>query len=232
MKHIIKSFLSLILLSFLYLPANAQKDWAQFDKYKNDNEIIKALAEEKRPVAVFMGNSITEGWVLEDPDFFKNNNYIGRGISGQTSYQMLSRFREDVVNLQPQIVVINAGSNDIAENSHPYNEDVTFGNILSMVEIAQANGINVILSSVLPADKFYWNTKLNNVPQKIDSLNHRIKSYALAHNIPYADYNSAMKAEDLSMIKEYSKDGVHPNKAGYTVMETIVSPLLSVVVRE
>ena len=105
-------------------------------------------------VSFYAGNSITEGWVRTHPDFFKTNGYIGRGISGQTSYQFLLRFREDVINLSPALVVINAGTNDVAENTGAYNEDYTFGNIASMAELAKANKIKVILTSVLPAAEF------------------------------------------------------------------------------
>ena len=107
-----------------------------------------------------MGNSITEGWVRTHPDFFKTNGYIGRGIGGQTSYQFLLRFREDVINLSPALVVINAGTNDVAENVGPYNEEYTFGNIISMVELAKANKIKVILTSVLPAATFKWRPEI------------------------------------------------------------------------
>lgn len=124
----------------------------------------KPAKKEKR--VVFLGNSITEGWVRTHPDFFKTNGYIGRGISGQTSYQFLLRFREDVINLSPALVVINAGTNDVAENTNPYNEDYTFGNIVSMVELAKVNKIKVILTSVLPAAAFKWRMEIKDAPQK------------------------------------------------------------------
>lgn len=199
-------------------------DWAQFDKYKLDNDsIIKG----RRPKVVFMGNSITEGWMKEDPEFFIANNFVGRGISGQTSYQMLVRFREDVINLKPEIVVINAGTNDIAENNHPYNENITFGNLISMVELAQANGIKVILTSILPTDKFYWNPSETEIPNKINSLNSRIKNYADERGLPYADYYSKMVGDGGALKKEYSTDGVHPVLLGYKVMEQVIEPVIN-----
>ena len=137
---------------------NAQeKDWANLQRYAQQNaELPKPDKNEKR--VVFMGNSITEGWVNTHPDFFKSNGYIGRGIGGQTSYQFLVRFREDVINLSPALVVINAATNDIAENTGAYHEDRTFGNIVSMVELAKANHIKVILTTTLPDRK---STRLN-----------------------------------------------------------------------
>ena len=143
--------LAVVCLSFSVGEIYAQKhEFADFKRYAKENATLaQPVKKEKR--VVFMGNSITEGWVRTHPDFFKTNGYIGRGISGQTSYQFLLRFREDVINLAPALVVINAGTNDVAENTGPYNEDYTFGNIASMAELAKANKIKVILTSVLPA---------------------------------------------------------------------------------
>ena len=205
---------------------NASKDWAQFSRYRQQNNLIKAQGENSRPDVIFMGNSITEGWVKEDPQFFKENNFEGRGISGQSSYQMLSRFREDVLNLNPKIVLINAGTNDIAENTHEYNEDITFGNIISMVELARVNNIEVVLSSILPADKFYWNENVKDIPEKIISLNSRIQKYAEENGIPFLDYHSQMIGNDFAMKDGFSLDGVHPTIEGYKVMEEIAYPVL------
>ncbi len=154
-----------------FIGINAQeKDWASLQRYAQQNaELPKPEKNEKR--VVFIGNSITEGWVNTHPDFFKNNGYIGRGIGGQTSYQFLVRFREDVINLSPALVVINAATNDIAENTGTYHEDRTFGNIVSMVELAKANHIKVILTTTLPAAGFGWNPSIKDAPQKIASLN-------------------------------------------------------------
>lgn len=144
---------------------NNAHEWANFKRYAQQNAQLIADGTSTGKV-VFMGNSITEGWANQHPDFFEKNGYIGRGIGGQTSYQFLLRFREDVISLSPSIVVINAGTNDVAENTGPYNEDYTFGNIASMVEMAQANGIKVILTSTLPSAKFGWNPKVTDAPQK------------------------------------------------------------------
>ena len=141
-----KAFVILQLMAVLvpFVNVTAQKrDWANLQRYaKSDSVIMRQFNNGKR--VVFMGNSITEGWYRSHPDFFKNNGYIGRGIGGQTSFQFLVRFRQDVINLHPAVVVINAGTNDIAENTQAYNQDYTMGNIMSMVELAKANGINFI----------------------------------------------------------------------------------------
>ena len=202
---------------------NAQeKDWANLQRYAQQNaELPKPDKNEKR--VVFMGNSITEGWVNTHPDFFKSNGYIGRGIGGQTSYQFLVRFREDVINLSPALVVINAATNDIAENTGAYHEDRTFGNIVSMVELAKANHIKVILTTTLPAAAFGWNPAIKDAPQKIQSLNARIEAYAKANKIPFVNYYQPMVVgENKALNPQYTKDGVHPTGEGYEVMETLI----------
>ena len=223
-----KRFLFAITMSASILTANAEKkDWANFARYENDNAQLMAQPASPESV-VFMGNSITDYWPVKHPDFFTDNGYVGRGISGQTSYHFLSRFREDVINLQPKIVVINVATNDIAENSHPYNPDRTFGNIMSMVELARANGIKVVLTTTLPAASFGWNPSIIDAPEKIEALNKRLKAYADEHGIPFADYYSRLLAPDgRSLDKRYSEDGVHPNAAGYTVMEEVITPILN-----
>ncbi len=217
-------------LLFCLSPANmhAQRtDWAGLKRYAQANaELPKPAKHEKR--VVFMGNSITEGWVRTHPEFFKKHGYIGRGISGQTSYQFLVRFRPDVINLSPKLVVINAATNDVAENTDPYNEDYTFSNIVSMVELARANGIKVILTSTLPAAAFGWNASIKDAPQKIAALNARLKKYAKAHKIPYVDYYEKMVAGESGALNPlYTKDGVHPTAEGYTVMEGLIEKAIN-----
>lgn len=224
-------FLSIICYLIICLPnhvcaQNNAQQWGNYSRYAQENSSLR-----KENIAgsrvVFIGNSITEGWVSKHPDFFKSNGYIGRGISGQTSYQFLLRFREDVINLSPKVVVINAATNDIAENTGPYNEDYTFGNIVSMVELAQANHIKVILTTTLPAAAFGWNPAIKDGTRKIKALNERIKNYALMKQIPFADYYSQMvDKSDSSLMSEYSEDGVHPNLAGYKVMEAVIKPII------
>lgn len=181
-------------------------------------------SRQRRKKELFLwGNSITEGWIRTHPDFFKSNGYISRGISGQTSYQFLLRFREDVINLSPALVVINAGTNDVAENTNVYNEDQTFGNIVSMVELAKANKIKVILTSVLPAAAFKWRMEIKDAPQKIQALNARIEAYAKANKIPFVNYYKVMVVdENQALNPQYTKDGVHPTSEGYDIMEPLI----------
>ena len=201
-------------------------DWAYLKRYAEENrQLMQKGSVEDR--VVFMGNSITEGWVAIDGVFFSSNGYVGRGISGQTSSQFLVRFRQDVINLQPEVVVINAGTNDVAENTGPYREDDTFGNIVSMVELARANGIKVILTSVLPAASFSWNPSVTDAPAKIASLNARIKAYADRQGLPYVDYYAALvQGDEKALNAAYTRDGVHPTLEGYKVMEPLVKEVI------
>ena len=196
-------------------------DWPYYCRYRDANAALKESGV--RPNVVFMGDSITEGWVANDAAFFEDNGYVGRGIGGQTSSHFLLRFREDVIKLAPALVVINAGTNDIAENAGAYNEEYTFGNIVSMVELARANKIKVILTSVLPAAAFGWNPSVKDAPQKIMQLNARIRKYAQENKIPYVDYYSEMvEGDNKALNSSYTRDGVHPTLEGYKVMEALI----------
>lgn len=212
-------------LAMMSLGSNAQaddRDWGNLQRYAKENAEVKQWPEERRRV-VFMGNSITENWAAMRPSFFSDNGYVGRGISGQTSYQFVVRFRQDVVYLKPQIVVINVATNDVAENTGPYNEDNTFANIETMVDLARANGIKVILTSTLPAAKFRWNPRITDAAEKIARLNDRICEYAALNGIPFVDYYTQMvTGSDHRLNPAYSKDGVHPTVAGYEVMEPLI----------
>ena len=201
-------------------------EWANYKRYeKANNELPVPNKKEKR--VVFLGNSITEGWVNIHPEFFTENGYIGRGISGQTSYQFLLRFRNDVINLKPKLVIINAGTNDVAENTGPFDLEKTFGNIASMAEMAKANKIKVILTSVLPASEFKWNKKITDSSERIEALNAKIKEYAEDNKIPYVDYYTPMASgPERSLNPDYSKDGVHPTLEGYLVMEALIQPAI------
>ncbi len=195
------------------------KDWAWLGRYADDNAKLGApVAGEKR--VIFMGDSITEGWINTDPDFFKTNNYLDRGIGGQTTPQMLVRFREDVVNLQPKVVIILAGINDIAENTGPSKIENVAGNIFSMCELAKLHGCQPILCSVLPASGFPWHPGIDPVPP-ILKLNALLKDYADANHFAYVDYYAAVVAENKGMKPDLAKDGVHPNLAGYKVIEPL-----------
>ena len=221
--------LSVIVACSLLLSVEAMadnRDFAGIGRYAEANKSLSVPAKGEKRV-VFLGNSITDFWINHSPEFFESNNYIDRGISGQTSYQFLLRFREDVINLKPALVVINADTNDVAENTCPFNLDVTFGNIVSMVELAKANEIKVVLASVLPASVFSWNRNITDVADKIAALNDRIKTYAAENHIPYVDYYSAMvSGPERSLDPRYTKDGVHPIKEGYKVMESLVHPVI------
>ena len=209
--------------------ATAQKnaqEWGNYQYYAEKNIPLRATSTVSGRV-VFIGNSITEGWVNQHPDFFTKNGYIGRGISGQTSYQMLLRFREDVIALAPEVVVINAATNDIAENTGPYVEEYSFGNIASMADLARAHGIKVILTTTLPSDHFGWNSAITDAPAKIVALNNRLRAYAQEQGIPFVDYYTDMvRPEDGAQQPQYTGDGVHPNSQGYDVMEALIKPVI------
>lgn len=221
----IKSYICLatFCLCLSWAEVDAQnRDFGNLGRYSKENKELPR-PDKKNKRVVFMGNSITEGWVNTHRSFFTDNGYIGRGIGGQTSYQFLLRYREDVINLSPALVVINAGTNDVAENTGPYNEDYTFGNIVSMVELARANKIKVILTSTLPAAAFGWNPSIKDGAEKIASLNARIENYAKEHKIPFVDYYQAMVVGDNRALNPaYTRDGVHPTAEGYTIMEKLI----------
>jgi lysophospholipase L1-like esterase len=194
-------------------------DWANLGRFRNDNKKTGLpLAGEVR--VVLMGNSITEGWSRLDSGFFAGRPFINRGISGQTTPQMLIRFKPDVVNLKAKVVVILAGINDIAGNTGPSTLEMIEDNLSSMVEIAQANKIRVVLSSVLPAFDFPWRPGMEPA-EKVVKLNSWIKTYAGIHHCVYLDYFTPMSDEKHGLKKEYTQDGVHPNLAGYKVMEPL-----------
>jgi lysophospholipase L1-like esterase len=191
-------------------------DWANLARFKEDNQKIGLPAKGESRI-VFMGNSITEGWGYTMPDFFSGKPYVNRGISGQTTPQMLIRFRPDVIDLKPAVVVILAGINDIAGNTGPSTQKMIENNLASMVDIARANGIRVVLSSVLPAFDFPWRPGMQPA-EKVIALNSWIKKYADENGCVYLDYFTPMADERQGLKAEYTYDGVHPNLAGYQVM--------------
>jgi lysophospholipase L1-like esterase len=206
------------------LTASAQ-DWPNIKRYEEANSKVTApVVGEKR--VVYMGDSITDFWINNDSTFFASNNYYDRGISGQTTGQMLLRFREDVINLKPAVVVILAGINDIAENNGPSKLEDVAGNIISMAELAKANHIKVVLSSVLPAAAFPWRPAINPV-EKVKALNDMLAVYAKKNNIVYLDYFTAMADDKRGLPVALSKDGVHPNLAGYKVMAPLAQKAIA-----
>ena len=199
--------------------AGAQtNDWADLQKYHEANAKLSPPVKSENRV-VFLGNSITEGWAPYFAVMFPGKPYIGRGISGQTTPQMLVRLRQDVIALKPGVVVILAGTNDIAGNTGPSTIEMIEDNLASMAELAKANGIRVVLSSVLPVYDYPWKPGLQPAP-KIIALNQWMKDYAREHGAVYLDYHSAMADSRGGMRSELSPDGVHPNEAGYRVMRS------------
>ena len=190
-------------------------DFGWLARFRDANAKLAAPAPGENRI-VFMGDSITEGWHFDQS--FPGKPYINRGISGQTTPQMLVRFRQDVLELKPKVVVILAGTNDVAGNTGPMTAEETEGYIQSMAELARAGGIRVVLCSVLPASHFSWAPNVQGSADKILAINAWIKSYAARQNYPYVDYHSAMKDAENGLPPELSKDGVHPLPAGYAIM--------------
>ncbi|HOI79289.1 MAG TPA: SGNH/GDSL hydrolase family protein [Petrimonas sp.] len=224
MKTTTKLFFTTIITLIFISSANAQ-DWANLTRFKEDNAKI-GMPRTCDDRVVFMGNSITQGWIEKVPKFFENRPYINRGISGQTTPQMLVRFRQDVINLYPKVVVILAGTNDIAGNTGPSTLEMIEDNIHSMTELAQSNGIQVVLCSVLPAFDYKWKPGLEPAG-KIVELNRRIKKYAETHGAVYCDYFSAMADERNGLPESLSGDGVHPNPEGYALMAPIAETAIA-----
>jgi lysophospholipase L1-like esterase len=193
-------------------------DFGQLCRYRAADKALPAPSPAK-PRVIFMGDSITELWQERDPSFFTDGR-IDRGISGQTTPQMLVRFRQDVIDLKPAAVHILAGTNDIAGNTGPTTLKTVEGHIASMAKLAEAHGIKVILASVPPAKQFPWRPRINPVPD-INAINHWLKSYAVKHGLTYVDYFSAMAGPNKGMKPGLSSDGVHPTKKGYAVMDPL-----------
>ena len=201
------------------------QDWANLERFREDNAKLAAPRTCDDRV-VFMGNSITQGWIDMIPEFFAGRHYINRGIGGQTTPQMLIRFRQDVIHLRPKVVVILAGINDIAGNTGPSSLEMIEDNLHSMTELAQANGIEVVLCSVLPALDFPWRPGMDPAG-KVVELNKRIEAYASKKGAVYCDYFTAMVDERNGLPAELSGDGVHPNEAGYAIMAPLVEKAIA-----
>jgi len=215
------------------------KDWPDLAHYRDANATMATLAKDEQRV-VFMGDSITDMWVLPQfGGFFPGKPYLGRGISGQTTPQMLLRFRADVIALRPKVVVILAGTNDIAGNTGPITLEETEGNLASMAELARANGIRVVLSSVMPVSNYGHDReghpidmRIKRPPEKILELNTWIKKYAAEKGHIYLDYFSVMVDEEGLLKKEISGDGLHPNAAGYAVMAPVAEKAIQAAMAE
>jgi len=223
-----RSLACVVALASFTARAHAQ-DWANLQRYRGENAALRSPTPDENRV-VFMGNSITEGWAPLFATLFPGKPYVGRGISGQTTPQMLVRFRQDVIALKPRVVVILAGTNDIAGNTGPSTLDMIEDNLMSMVDLAKANWIRVVLSSVLPVYDYPWKPGLQPAP-KILALNAWMKDYAATHDVVYLDFHSAMADERQGLKRELSQDGVHPNEAGYRIMAPLAERAIAQALR-
>ena len=212
------------------------RDWPNLARYRDQNRTLTAPAASESRV-VFMGDSITDAWPQPRfGTFFTGKPYVGRGISGQTTPQMLIRFRPDVVDLKPKVVVILAGTNDIAGNTGPMTDEEIQGNLASMAEIGKANGVRVVFSSILPVSAYH--TAPNGVPQtqarpmaRIKALNEWMKKYAADEKHVYLDYFSAMVDATGHLREELSADDLHPNAAGYAIMGPLADAAVKTALR-
>lgn len=211
------------------LPSVAAQDWAALERYRDANQRLGPPRPGEQRV-VFYGDSITDAWAAHFDAMFPGKPYVGRGISGQTTPQMLVRFRQDVVALQPAAVVILAGTNDLAGNTGPSTQAMIEDNLKSMAEIARANGIGVVLASVLPVSDYPWKPGLDPGP-KIVALNAWMKDYAAAHGLVYLDYHTAMVNERLGLDAALAADGVHPTEAGYRRMAPLAEEAIAEALR-
>lgn len=203
----------------------AQEDWSGLERFAADNAALGAPGPDEQRI-VFLGDSITAGWADAHPAYFEGRPYIERGIGGQTTPQILGRFRADVVELEPAVVVILAGTNDIAGNSGPTSNAAIQGNLASMTEIASANGIRVVLSSILPVYDYPWSPGLQPAG-RIAAINAWMRTYAADNDHVYLDYYSALVDERGGMNAPYTTDGVHVTAAGYSVMETLADAAIA-----
>jgi lysophospholipase L1-like esterase len=202
-----------------------RNDWANLERYQPANATLGAPAGDENRV-VFYGNSITDAWAPFFPAMFPGKPYVGRGISGQTTPQMLVRFHQDVVALAPKVVVILAGTNDIAGNTGPSTLEMIEDNLMAMTEIAKQHGIRVVLSSVLPAYDYPWKPGLEPAP-KIIALNAWMRRYAGETGETYLDYHSVMADARGGLPSSTSRDGVHPNEAGYRIMAPLAEAAIA-----
>jgi lysophospholipase L1-like esterase len=220
---------ALALSAVLAPAADAPQDWANLARFRDANaQLLAGPADGQR--VVFMGDSITEGWSAGDPEFFAHRSRINRGISGQTTPQMLLRFRDDVIALKPRVVVILAGTNDIAGNTGPATDEQIAGHVASMVELAQAAGLRVLLLSVLPADRYWWNTALKPAP-RIVRVNQLLQQVAQSHGVAWLDLHALLNDGKDGLLHAYGEDGVHPNAAGYRTMRGPVQDALAAALR-
>ena len=200
------------------------EDWANLNYYKEEN--LKLVREGTKESIIFMGDSITEEWGRILPEFFSNKQYINRGIGGQTTPQMLIRFRQDVIDLNPEAVIILAGTNDIAGNTGPSSVKMIIDNLMSMAEIASKQNIQVFMSSILPVFRYPWNKSIIEPFKKIAEINNFMKDFSNREKLVYVDYHSHMVDSRPGLKLELTTDEVHLNQAGYIVMSEIVKKVI------
>jgi lysophospholipase L1-like esterase len=216
---------TLVICLFFASSILSAQDWPQLEHFSSANKELPNVKTNENRV-VFMGNSITIGWSHHQPEFFEDKPYVNRGISGQTTPQMLVRFRQDVIDLNPKVVVILAGTNDIAGNTGPSSLEMIADNLMSMAELAEANDIKVVLCSVLPAFDYPWRKGLK-PNEKIPALNNMIEEYARRKGFVYLDYFSAMTDGNNGLRQDLGSDGVHPNKKGYELMAPLAEKAIA-----
>lgn len=214
--------LLIFVLPIIAFAQNKNEDWACIRRYENDNAKVVV-----RPKAVLYGDSITDVWPKRDPSFFTDNNFVGRGISGQTTSQILVRMQQDVVALSPKYVVILCGINDIALNKwHAVDIDAAIANIKSMCDIARAHKIRPVVCTLLPSYKIKWRPELGDVLDIVREFNSKLVAYATANHVKVADYYSIFAGDDGRISAKYSDDTVHPNLEGYRIMENCILEIL------
>ena len=204
-------------------------DWPNLAKYRKANEKLKGTSSGGNRI-VLVGDSITEGWTEFNPGFFQENNMVNRGISGQTTPQMLIRLKQDAIHLDPKIIIINGGTNDIWGNTGPSTPEMIIDNLCSMAEIASKNNIQVVLSTILPVYQYPDRDDIIDPPKTISFINSVLQDYCNKNSLAFLDYFSPMADEKKGLRSDYGTDGVHPNKQGYSVMEQVAREPISGIV--
>lgn len=209
--------------------AQFASDWPFRCRYRDANADL--VASGVRPRVVFMGDSITEGWVEADPAFFADNGFVGRGISGQSSPQMLARFWQDVIALRPQAVHIMTGTNDIGGATGPITQEEYLGTVSAMIDLAEANGIKVVLAAMPPMSRLLPRPDFDTRPV-VPALNARLAELAAAKGVVFVDYFTPLATPDNAFNTVYANDGVHPTRAGYAMMEPLAENAIAAAINE